>query len=254
MRLEHRPSESERYFEADDTDPSIEPPPGLRPGLPVTTSGFRRGSRSVGIPGLLATAAAGGALFASMWAAISHAPLEVDRRAFDLLATTRGSALARGVELLALVGPPFAGLFVLLLLVLLAARRRWLVAEVIVAGYPLVAIAVHVAKSTEARPRPRHSLIEAGGYSFPSAQAALSIGLLAIAVAIAGMVGRRAGMVVIAAAGLLIALIGALMVAVRVHYLTDVLAGWGLGIAVFALTVAAAIALDAPRDRGDRDL
>jgi len=189
-----------------------------------------------------------------MRAEVGHPALDLDRRAFGLLETTRGSFVARSVKLLAELGPPLAVLFVVALLVILGMRRRWAAGSVLAAGYPLVVVVVHLAKAADTRPRPSGLLIRAGGYSFPSAQAALSIGLLAIAVAITSMAGRRAGRVVIGVAVLLIPLIGALLISVRVHYLTDVLAGWGLGAAVFALLGAASLAIGAARDRHGRAL
>jgi undecaprenyl-diphosphatase len=84
----------------------------------------------------------------------------------------------------------------------------------------------------------------ATGYSFPSAEAALSIGLVAIALALAGIAGPRTGRAALAAAALLILSLGALLISVRVHYLTDVLAGWALGTIVFALFGAVVLALD----------
>ncbi|HEY5197225.1 MAG TPA: phosphatase PAP2 family protein [Solirubrobacteraceae bacterium] len=215
----------------------------------MTSFRSTRRSRATAIGGLLAGACAGGALLALIWVAVRRPTPGVDRRAFDLLATTRGSLLARAVKLLADLGPPLAALFVLLLLAVLAIRRRWLDAAVIVVGYPLVAVADHIAKAADARPRPPGSLIVAGGYSFPSAEAALSVGLLVIAIVIARLIGHPAGRVLIWAAGLLIVLIGALLISVRVHYLTDVLAGWALGAAGFALAGAGALALDELRDR-----
>jgi membrane-associated phospholipid phosphatase len=216
----------------------------------VSGPGPSRRSDVAAISGLLAAATGGGALVAWISVIVTRLATPADGRAFTLLETTRGSPLARGVKVLAAVGPPLAVLFVIGLVLTLAARRRWRVAAVIVVGYPLAALADHVAKAIAVRPRPPSMLIAAAGYSFPSAEAALSIGLVPIALAIAGLVGRRTGIAVIGVALLLIPAIGALMIAVRVHYLTDVIAGWGLGTVVFALTAAGALAIESRRPGG----
>jgi membrane-associated phospholipid phosphatase len=201
------------------------------------------------VVGLVALAAVAGGAFAVAVAVVPTPPTRLDSRAFDLLATTRGSSLARGVKLLAEVGPPLAALFVFGLVLGLALARRWDTAGMIVVGFPLVAIADRLAKTAVVRPRPAGMLIAAGGYSFPSAEAALSIGLLPIALAITGLIGRRrAGTAGAGAALLMIPVIGVLMISVRVHYATDVLAGWALGVAVFALTGAGLLLLGSRRN------
>lgn len=130
----------------------------------------------------------------------------------------------------------------LVLIALLARRRRWLGAAGIVGGYLLVALAAHLAKAAEQRPRPAGALIAAGGYSFPSTESALAIGLIAMAIVAAGLTDHRARRIeVIGAAGLLTGAIGTLLISIRVHYLTDVLAGWAMGAAVFAACGLAAL-------------
>jgi undecaprenyl-diphosphatase len=115
-------------------------------------------------------------------------------------------------------------------------RRRWGDAALIVGGPLLIWVAVHVVKDIEQRRRPPGPLTPASGYSFPSSAAALSITAIAVGLALAHLAsGRsRAGRAAIAAGVALSAGTGILMVAIRVHYLTDVIGGWGLGIAVFA--------------------
>jgi membrane-associated phospholipid phosphatase len=202
-------------------------------------------TRSPAAFALFVGAAVAGGLFALTVAVVPKMPTRLDVRAFDLLATTPGSVVARAVKLLAAVGPATAALGLVGTVAALVRRRRWTDAVVIVVGYPAVLVADHLAKAAVARPRPSGMLIVAGGFSFPSAEAALSVGLVVIAVALAGILGRRAAPAAIAAAILLIGLVGGLLVAVRVHYVTDVLAGWALGALVFAATAAVAVALSA---------
>lgn len=140
----------------------------------------------------------------------------------------------------------------LVLIALLARRRRWLAATGILGGYLLVALATHLAKGAEQRPRPAGALIDAGGYSFPSTESALAIGLIAMAIVATDLTDHRARRIeVIGAAGLLVGVIGPLLVSIRVHYLTDVLAGWAMGTVLFAACGLAAVAVQSRHDARD---
>ena len=95
-------------------------------------------------------------------------------------------------------------------------------------------------------PRPSDPLTHTSASSFPSGHAANSIAWLAIAIALARAVPGLSGRAVVVVAGLaLAAAIGLTRVELRAHYLTDVLAGWGLGAAVFALCGVAGLVLAA---------
>jgi len=78
-------------------------------------------------------------------------------------------------------------------------------------------------------------LLPAGGFSFPSSISAVCVGLIAIAILLAHLTSNRTRRAVVIAGGcLLTAAVGLLFVALRVHYLTDVIAGWALGVVAFA--------------------
>jgi undecaprenyl-diphosphatase len=197
---------------------------------------LRGDSRAIARPRVLAGAlAAGGALLVATWALVDRGSAGLDRAAFDALATDRGSALARVVNVLSTIGPALLAALVLLVAADLVRRRRADLAAVVVGGSLATFLAVHVAKDAQQRPRPQGELVHAGGFSFPSTDAALSIAVLAVAVAIhraAGGNDARRRLLPIAIAVIL--LIGVMLVTIRVHYVTDVVAGWGLGLAVFA--------------------
>lgn len=79
------------------------------------------------------------------------------------------------------------------------------------------------------RARPDDRLVHAVGYAFPSGHATFAAaGWLAVAVLLAGAWPRRRT-VLVAAALVVIAIVGASRVYLRVHWTTDVLAGWALG-------------------------
>lgn len=190
-----------------------------------------------------------------MWAIVPSGPTGGDRAAFGVLAATPGSPVVGAMKVLSHVAPPLLAAIVVLASAVVALRRQWPTAAALLGGTIITYGAVHLAKSIEQRPRPHGELMHAGGFAFPSTAAALSIALVAVAIVLertplaGGGRGRLLGPASVAVAAL-----GALLMSVRVHYLTDVLAGWGLGVAVFAGAGLAAIAVSAlpPRRRSRR--
>jgi undecaprenyl-diphosphatase len=115
-------------------------------------------------------------------------------------------------------------------------RGHRIEAVVLVAGQVLVFAAVHVAKAAYGRPRPSGALVGTTGLSYPSGHAAYSIAWIAVAVALARGVPRLGGRAAVLVAAIAVAVvIGLTRVELRAHYLTDVLGGWGLGAAIYAL-------------------
>jgi undecaprenyl-diphosphatase len=156
------------------------------------------------------------------------------------------------------------GLLALVAAALLAARRRWAEFAVLIAGAALIFIGVHVLKEVVDRPRPGGGLIGVSGSSFPSAHAAYSTFYVWLAVTIVLRLrpGMARGAAVIAAGIALTALVGLSRVYLGVHYLSDVSAGWALGIASFSLCAAVALIVTtvrqnaggaAPRPAEDRE-
>jgi len=120
--------------------------------------------------------------------------------------------------------------------VLLVRWRHYIAAFVLAAGLVLTSIAVHVAKAAVDRPRPSDPLVHTSLPSFPSGHAANAIAWVALAVALSRAVPRLAERAALLVGAIAVAVaVGATRVELRAHYLTDVLAGWSLGAAVFAL-------------------
>ena len=193
---------------------------------------------------------AGAALFVAMWLLQRHGEPALDRSAFDALATTPHGFLVRVANSSARPAGTYTILAgAVVTIALLARRGRRLAAAAIVAGSTCVVVATAIAKSAFPRPRPTHELMfPVGGPSFPSSHAAYSVLLLALALVLAQRLrSRRRRIALIGTATLAAALIGVWLVAVRVHYLSDVLAGWGLGAALFALSGLVAAAIEARR-------
>jgi membrane protein DedA with SNARE-associated domain/membrane-associated phospholipid phosphatase len=141
------------------------------------------------------------------------------------------------------------GLLAIVAAVLLAARRRWAEFGVLVAGAVLIYAGVHELKDAIDRPRPGGGLIDVSGSSFPSAHAAYSTFYvwLAVTIVMRLRVGMARGAAVIAAGIVLTALVGLSRVYLNVHYLSDVSAGWALGVAAFSLCAAVALVISTLR-------
>jgi membrane-associated phospholipid phosphatase len=132
------------------------------------------------------------------------------------------------------------------------AMRRPLETGALVSGAVLTYAALHIAKAAVDRPRPGGGLVDASGSSYPSGHAAYSIAWVAVAVALWHGIPALTGRAIVVVVGLVIAAgIGLSRVELHVHYLTDVLGGWGLGAACFALTGLIALVVDFLRHTED---
>jgi membrane protein DedA with SNARE-associated domain/membrane-associated phospholipid phosphatase len=127
----------------------------------------------------------------------------------------------------------------------LAARRRWAELGVLVVGLAIVVVGVHVLKDAVDRPRPGGGLVPVSGSSFPSAHAAYATLYVWLAVTIVMRLrpGMARGAAVVAGGIALTALIGLSRVYLGVHYMSDVSAGWALGLAAFSLCAAVALVI-----------
>jgi undecaprenyl-diphosphatase len=138
----------------------------------------------------------------------------------------------------------------------LAIKRRWPEFWVLVVGMALIAFFVPEIKSWTDRPRPPDGVISVGGSAFPSGHAAQSTfyAWLAVTLAfrIAPGVTRRS--LLIAAGIALTALIGITRVYLQVHWLSDVTAGWALGVSAFTAAAGVALVLVHIRDNSRRDV
>jgi len=90
--------------------------------------------------------------------------------------------------------------------------------------------------------------VAAGGWSYPSGHTVLAVTYLAIGamLARAGPAARRATFVV---AGLVLGIaVGLSRLYLRVHYLSDVVGGWALGLAAFSICGGVALVVHYLRD------
>ncbi len=163
-------------------------------------------------------------------------------------------ALAQALIWLGRLSDPWflrAAALVLAAGLLIRGRRRaalWLAVTVVVGGLVGLGLKLVVQRTRPAFDEP---VYVASGYSFPSGHALNSM-LICTAVVIAlwpmlGRVGRAAAAV---SATAVVLLVGFDRVALGVHYLTDVVAGWAVGLAIVAATGAALLGPeDVPRPR-----
>jgi len=124
----------------------------------------------------------------------------------------------------------------------LAARRKVLEAAAVGSGYVLMLAAEELVRVSEDRTRPPLGLVMPSTPGFPSAHVAHSVVWVAIAVAVARVLpgwGARLGVVV--ASVVLVAVVALTRLYLRAHYLSDVVAGAGLGVACFALCATSAL-------------
>lgn len=130
-------------------------------------------------------------------------------------------------------------------------RRR--AAATVAAGLAVTWAVVHLAKATEARARPADPYTETFGLSYPSGHSAYAVALVACAVVVARRAPPGPGRVALVGAAVVVALfVGLSRIYLRVHYLSDVLGGYGAGAAVFALCGLVALGVGRVRQNGAR--
>ena len=136
----------------------------------------------------------------------------------------------------------FLAPLVLVTATVLLTRGRAVEAALLLLSFVLVWLAVDAAKELFGRPRPDAPLVLAPNTSFPSGHAAQSTTYVALAVLVGRAVRRRGERAALVAAGAgLAAVVGLSRVYLRVHYWSDVAAGWGLGSAIFATGAVVAL-------------
>ena len=115
-------------------------------------------------------------------------------------------------------------------------------AAALVAGAALAWVSVWITNTVVDRPRPPEPLVHTSGQSYPSAHAANSVGWLAIAIALTVVIPKRGARIAAVTTGALLAvLVGLSRVYLRAHYLSDVLAGEALAVAMYALAALVAV-------------
>ena len=181
-------------------------------------------------------------------------PTQGDRTATDVVNDLQAGWLESVAKFVTWLGSGWVVLLVALgTAVWLGVRRHWPELVVLVIGLIAVLFGTDLFKDAVDRPRPVGGLVDVSSSSYPSGHAAHSVVYAWIALTIAlrlrPAMTRASGLVF---AGLAVAVaIGLSRVYLKVHYLSDVLGGWGFGAAVFALLSALAVVVTYFRQNGD---
>ncbi|MEZ5077045.1 MAG: bifunctional DedA family/phosphatase PAP2 family protein [Solirubrobacterales bacterium] len=173
-------------------------------------------------------------------------PTPGDERAIDVVESLGSGLLVDLSKAITFLG---SGIFTwgltVVCTVALALRRRWAEVGVLLAGMTLASVGFHEIKAEVDRPRPEGGLVSTTGSAFPSGHAAHSV--LYVWLALTIVLRLRPGMArataVIVAGLTLTILVGLSRVYLDVHYLSDVSAGWALGVAAFSVSAAVALVI-----------
>lgn len=158
---------------------------------------------------------------------------------------------ARGLFLVAggfgfLGGPDFLAPLTLVLMIVLSGFRRWWGAARV--GFVMLATdgATRLLKLAFARPRPEYMLVETGGFSFPSghASAGAAVAVLLAWFATRHLRGRWLLVAALAAAAVWTAFMALSRMVLGVHYLSDVVAGVGVGMLVGGSLLSASVLVE----------
>jgi undecaprenyl-diphosphatase len=134
---------------------------------------------------------------------------------------------------------------------LLASRRHPVELAAFLAGSIAVYVTLQAAKAGIDRPRPSGGLVAASGSSYPSGHAAYSTVWVAAAIVLTRVIPGIATGATLVVAGLVVAAaIGLSRVYLGVHYWSDVVGGWGLGVGVFAVAAVMALVVTHIRHNG----
>lgn len=167
-----------------------------------------------------------------------------DTQAFDVVDRLRSGWLTEIAKVITAFGSTAVSLIVTgLCAAWLAWRRHWPELAVLIGGTVAIFAGVDLLKELIARPRPVDPLVSADGFSYPSGHAAHAVVYpwIALTVSLRLRTGATWGSGLFVAGIALAALIGLSRVYLRVHYMSDVSGGWGIGVSFFALAAAIAV-------------
>jgi membrane protein DedA with SNARE-associated domain len=229
----------------------------LRPQFAFLGRRLTPGGLGLELTTLLAALSVGLFVVIAYWAVISGdpGPTAGDRTALDVANDLSASWLDHAAKAFTHLGSgwvtwPLAALAA----IALALRRRWMEFWALVVGMTLTIVLVNEIKVWTDRPRPPDPLVTAHGSAFPSGHAAYSTLYvwLAVTVSLRVVPGIARRSLIIAAAIVLSALIGLTRVYLRVHWLSDVTAGWALGLSCFSAVAIVVLVLAHIRDNPRR--
>lgn len=204
---------------------------------------------------LLAVVAGAGYAFIGGWfvaasGELSPADTTVVRWSADL---PPDGIVVGAAKILTYLGDPLVvELLVLACTVALVMRRHWIDAFVLASGTVAAYALVHIAKAATDRPRPIGELVETGGSAFPSGHVTHAVAWVAFAVIAARVIPalRRHGPVLVTVAIGIVATVAATRIVLRVHWLSDVVAGAGAGAVAYAVIAVVVLVVTSLRHNG----
>ncbi len=174
-------------------------------------------------------------------------PTATDRATADFVDAIRAGWLTSIAKIVTFLGSTPAVVFLgAATAVWLAMRRAWAELAVLVVGIVAILLASQGIKELVDRPRPTGGLVGAPGFSYPSGHAAHSViwAWVALTVSLRSRAGLPGGSAIVLVGLAIAAAIGLSRPYLGVHYLSDVLGGWALGVSIFALLAALAVAVE----------
>jgi membrane protein DedA with SNARE-associated domain/membrane-associated phospholipid phosphatase len=178
-------------------------------------------------------------------------PTPFDTELLDLSDDLRSTMLVDAAKIVSAFGAlPTCAVLIVATAVLLTVRRRPAELIVLVFGFALIYVTVHVTKAAIDRPRPAAPLVPTSLSSFPSGHAAYATAWIAVALVFT----RRLGLVsaaLVTGTIVLAAAVGASRIYLRTHYWSDVAGGWALGAGIFGALAAIAVLIQSMRHNED---
>ena len=191
---------------------------------------------------LTSVAYAGLVILVVMWVVVALDPhWALNRWGFELLGSSRDTTLGRHAKLIDDAGTDAGVVLTAASLVGASWQGWWRAFGAILGGFVASWGLSEVIKVVEREPRPGHQVLPAGGSAFPSSDAAISVGFVLVAIVLCRLAdGRIPPWVALALGAAATLATGLLTVVFRDHTLSDVLAGWALGAAVFSGVISRA--------------
>jgi membrane-associated phospholipid phosphatase len=200
---------------------------------------------------LLAVALVGGFTFGAHLAKLADGRVPLaDAGVLRMVRDLEVGALADIAKVVDALGSlPVVTVVVGLACVLLAWRREWGEAVVLVAGLLLTYAVVQATHEALTRPRPPDPLAGAEGSGYPSARAAYAIAWVAVAVVLSRVLPSLASRFAFVTVGIVLAAaVGLSQLYLRAGFLSDVTGGWGVAACLFAVCGMIALVVDHVRE------
>lgn len=158
-----------------------------------------------------------------------------DEIAYSLIMNNKNQFLIVACMVLAKIGGRggIAIITIMFSLICIAKYKNKKVALIVIINILGIGLLNHILKDTIQRPRPEYRMMEVVGYSFPSGHSMGAMGLwgMFIVLTYKYVIDKKLKTCLICLMSLMILAMGASRIYLGVHYLSDVLAGFSIGLA-----------------------